>query len=242
MSLFILTGASRGLGAALAARLLRDGHEVVAIARGDDPGLAAGSGRLHWIRRDLGALDGLAGWMAELMGSFAAQPSRLILNAGMIEPIAAASALDDGAVEEHLRVNLASPMLLASGFLRATANAPHERRLMAISSGAARRGVPHWSAYCAAKAGLDNFIRSVNAETAHQPDAAPLRAASVAPGVVDTAMQATLRATPFPGDGRFHELHQTGGLSSPDDAAAKLLVLLERDDFGDREIADIRDA
>jgi benzil reductase ((S)-benzoin forming) len=138
-------------------------------------------------------------------------------------------------------VNLSSPMLLASGFLRATDGWNAERRLLAISSGAARRGVPHWSAYCAAKAGLDNFIRSVNAEYAGRPDAAPLRAVSMAPGVVDTAMQGTLRATPFPGDDRFHALHAENKLASPDDAAAAILAVLERDDFGTREIADIRD-
>lgn len=239
MTLHVLTGASRGLGAAMLHRLLRDGHHVVAAARGPAPEMPGHSGRLDWTRLDLGDLAAAQDWVIRTLAGCEPQPAVLILNAGFLDPLGPVTGLRPDAVEAHMRVNLASPMLVTAGFLEATRDWPVSRRILAISSGAGRRGVSHWSAYCSSKAGLDNFIRSLNAEYAGQPGPT-VRAVSLAPGVVDTAMQHTIRGLDAPDQERFRTLHAEGRLASPNDAAAAILAYLERDDFGTNEIDDVR--
>ncbi len=242
MTLHVVTGASRGLGAALVRQLLREGHVVAAAARGPAPdGLeGAQAARLHWTSIDLGDPDAAQGWIVRATD---AHPDRdgavLILNAGVLEPVLPVASLEAAALDAHMCLNLLSPMLVAAGFLRATASSQSIRRILAVSSGAARRGIPHWAAYCAAKSGLDGFVRALNAEAGAD---GPVRAVSLAPGVIDTAMQATVRGIEAPARERFLKLHADGQLAAPEDAAASLLAYLRRNDFGSHEIDDIRSA
>ena len=241
MTLHVLTGASRGLGAAMLRQLLREGHHVVAAARGPAPELGPGStGRLDWTRIDLADPAAARSWVVDALAELSfADEAALILNAGILEPVVPVAALQAEALEAHMRINLVSPMLVTAGFLEATADRGVKRRVLAISSGAARRGTAHWSAYCASKAGLDNFVRALNSEQAGEADAS-VRAVSLAPGVVDTAMQESVRGSLIPDRARFQALHDEGRLTTPEDAAAAILAYLRRDDFGSVEIDDIR--
>ena len=95
--------------------------------------------------------------------------------------------------------------------------------------------------YCAAKAGLDNFSQALALEEALKPHGA--RVCSLAPGVIDTAMQAQLRsadADNFPDAHRFGHLHSNGLLTSAEDAATQVLAWLARPDFGTPVLADVR--
>ena len=99
------------------------------------------------------------------------------------------------------------------------------------------------ASYCAAKAGLDHLARAVALEEAALPNGA--RIVSLAPGVIDTDMQAQLRDSDpalFPERERFIGLKTGGQLDSPDQAAAKLIRYLDRSDFGSNPVADVRDA
>jgi benzil reductase ((S)-benzoin forming) len=67
---------------------------------------------------------------------------------------------------------------------------------------------------------------------------------ALAPGVIDTDMQVQLRGADsslFPERATFEGLKQKGHLTSPDDAAARVLAFLQRTDFGDNPVADVRD-
>jgi hypothetical protein len=67
---------------------------------------------------------------------------------------------------------------------------------------------------------------------------------SLAPGVIDTEMQVQLRAADeraFPDRERFVALQRDGQLTSADAAAARVLACLERPDFGESPIGDVRD-
>jgi len=140
----------------------------------------------------------------------------------------------------HLQLNLAGPMALTAALLRGTAAWNAQRRVLAISSGAARNPVPGWSAYCAGKAGLDMFIRSVNAEYGNLPEERAVRAVALAPGVVDTGMQETIRGADFAQVQRFRDLKANDQLASPDDVAQRIVTYLGRADFGKTELDDIR--
>lgn len=246
-SLVILTGASRGLGAAIARQLLGSGCKLLTISRHPDESLssaAAGADLEQWaidLAHDPGAAARLEKWLRNLDGSRFGSAT-LINNAGVLGRVGPIDASDSETLEV-LRVGLEAPMLLAAAFLRATRGWAIDKRVLNISSGAGRRPIAGWAAYCAAKAGLDHFTRVTALDEGLQKN--PARIASLAPGVIDTAMQGVLRAadpTGFPDKPVFENLKASGQLAAPDEAAARVLAYLRSADFGAPPIADVRAA
>ncbi len=246
--LTILTGASRGMGLAMAEQLLDAGHELLCISRKQNPSLAeramAKSLRCeqwpHDLARAEGAATRLETWLGERDASAYATVT-LINNAGLLPRIAPLS--DTGAADlaEVMRVDLEAPMLLTSAFLRATRSWKAERKVLNISSGLGRRAMASQAPYCAAKAGMDHFTRCVALEEAPLPNGA--KVCSLAPGVIDTDMQVHLRSSDvsqFPDIGNFIGMKEKGVLDSPSQAAAKVLAFLTHADFGSDPIADVR--
>jgi NAD(P)-dependent dehydrogenase (short-subunit alcohol dehydrogenase family) len=134
-------------------------------------------------------------------------------------------------------------MLLTGAFLRGTAGWKAPRKVLNISSGLGRKAMASQAPYCAAKAGMDHFTRCVALEEAQQPNGA--RICSLAPGVIDTDMQVELRSADparFADQATFAGLKEKGMLSSPQDAAAKVIAFLNRADYGSNPVADVRDA
>jgi benzil reductase ((S)-benzoin forming) len=247
--LTILTGASRGMGLAIADALLDAGHDLLCISRHHNDELsqrAAARGlRCEQWPQDLSraevAVARLESWLAARDASTLATVT-LINNAALAPRVAALSALSVPDVAESLRVDLEAPMLLTSVFLRMTEGWKAQRKVLNISSGLGRRPMASQSVYCAAKAGMDHFTRCVALEEALKPDGA--RLCSLAPGVIDTDMQLHLRnsaASDFPDVGTFIGLKEKGQLTSTADAAAKVVAFLARADFGANPVADVRD-
>ena len=247
--LTILTGASRGMGLAMAEQLLAAGHDLLCISRKRNDELrakAAGAGRRcdQWLQdlsRTETAAARLETWLAGLPAEEYGAVT-LINNAGLLPRIAPLSAIPAAELANALRVDLEAPMLLTSAFLRATQSWRVPRKVLNISSGLGRRPMASQAAYCAAKAGMDLFTRCLALEEAARPHGA--RVCSLAPGVIDTDMQVHLRspdATEFPDVANFVGLKEKGALSSPADAAARILAFLARPDFGANPQADIRD-
>ena len=95
--------------------------------------------------------------------------------------------------------------------------------LLNISSGAGRRAYAGWSSYCASKAAVDRLSEVVALE-----EAGRLRVHAVAPGVVESNMQAQVRGASmeqFPEVEKFRTLHRTGALATPEAAGRDLLRL-----------------
>lgn len=247
--LTILTGASRGMGLAMAQQLLASGHDLLTISRKPNEELAAqaelAGRRCEQWPQDLARADTAAArletWLkAQDSGTLAS--ATLINNAGLIPRIAPLDDIPAAQLAECMRVDLEAPMLLTGAFLRATAGWKAPRRILNISSGLGRRAMAAQAAYCAAKAGMDHFTRCVALEQAALPHGA--RICSLAPGVIDTDMQVQLRnadATSFPDRGTFEGLKEKGMLTSPQEAAARVLAFLQRADFGSNPVADVRD-
>jgi len=244
--LSILTGASRGLGLAVVAQLLARGHRVVALSRRPaELSLPAGAELLHWpvdLADAAPAAAQLRAWLA-LQDSRQIASATLINNAGVISDLAPLSEGESADLAHALRVGLEAPMLLTAAFLHATSAWAAPRKVLFVSSGLGRRAMAGSASYCAAKAGLDHLARAVAREEAAKPDGA--RVVSLAPGVIDTDMQVQLRSADparFGERERFAALHSQGQLDTPTQAAAKLLAYLDRPDFGDNPVADVRDA
>ena len=144
--LALITGTSRGLGAAFATQLLEQGATVLGMARHANDDLARSAtqtgGALEQWEVDLAAAEGVAARLESWLGALAADrfaQVTLINNAGVVPFVAP---LRDGRADDivrGLRVNLEAPMLLTAAFLRATRGWPAKRRVVNISSGLGRR-------------------------------------------------------------------------------------------------------
>jgi benzil reductase ((S)-benzoin forming) len=247
-NLYILTGASRGMGLAMAEQLLGPDNHLLCISRQTVDALTPKAADLNcllaqWpldLQDGVAASERLTHWLASLSASdFGC--ATLINNAGVIPDIAPLSATDPGQLIRALRVGLEAPMLMTGAFLRATEHWSVPRKVLNISSGLGRRAMASQTAYCAAKAGMDHFTRCLALEEAIKPFGA--KVCSLAPGVIDTDMQVQLRsanATAFPDQTSFLNLHKNGQLSTPAEAAATVLARLARADFGSQPVDDVR--
>ena len=220
MNLYIVTGTTKGLGEALAARVAADpDNELIALARAPD-GPVPGGTRFEVDLVDVAALEKTCDRIDERIRGKTYAKAVLINNAGIVAPVGPLERVAAEDLERNLAVNLLAPMLLMRRFVRGTEGVAGVRRIINISSGAARRPIAGWSAYCAAKAGLDMATRVVALE------AKGVEAVSLAPGVIDTPMQAIVRnasVDDFADVERFRRMKAEGALRSPDDVAADIL-------------------
>lgn len=241
MQTAIVTGHTHGLGAALAQALLARGFSVLGLARSSRPDWPAdGEPTLRQVQLDLSDAQAVTAWMdGGVLRAFCqgARLSLLINNAGQLAPIGPPGEQPPADIARAVALNVTAPLLLSQGFVQATADVP-DRRIVHVSSGAGRSPYPGWSIYCATKAALDHHARATAL------DCIPgLLIASVAPGVVDTAMQAQIRATPterFPLRERFEQLKAHGQLTSPQEAAERLVAHALAEDFGTEAVVDVR--
>ena len=240
MNLYVITGTTRGLGAALAAQVAGDsGNELVALARAPS-GAIAGGVRIEADLTDGAALERACDALERHIAGKRYAKAVLVNNAGVIPPVGPLDTVDARDLERNLFVNLAAPMLLMRRFLRATAQVPL-RRIINISSGAARRPIFGWGAYCAAKAGLDMASRVVALEA--QARGMAVEVSSLAPGVIDTSMQETVRAAPveaFADVERFRAMKAEGVLRPAHDVAADILRLEAAGKLAGDPIQDLR--
>jgi NAD(P)-dependent dehydrogenase (short-subunit alcohol dehydrogenase family) len=236
----IVTGHTKGLGAAIAQELLGRGIPVLGLARRGATGLAGRfPGLLTEVQVDLADSIALLSWLAgpridaHLQG---ASVALLINNAGVVTPIGPLHEQEPHAVLKAVSLNVAAPLALAAAVVRASPG--RERRIVHISSGAGRSAYPGWSVYCATKAALDMHAQAV------AQDGDPLvRACSLAPGVIDTDMQAEIRSTPqanFPMRQRFVDMKDGGALAAPTDAARAVVDYALGARFGTEPVADVR--
>ncbi len=248
MNLYIITGASRGMGFALAQQLILPGNALLCISRNATDALTTLAKEQHVPLTQWSADLNDASPTAELLKAWLAkQPinydsATLINNAGMIPQIAPLSDVPADEITRALRVGLEAPMLLTSTFLQATAHWRIPKKVLNISSGLGRRAMASQAGYCAAKAAMDHFTRCVALEEALKPHGA--KVCSLAPGVIDTAMQIQLRSAPdaaFPDKAAFVGMKDQGSLTSPFEAAGRLIAYLSRSDFGSHPVADVRD-
>lgn len=222
MPTVIVTGASRGLGRAIAADVARRGATVVATARSVDDldALAATNDLIHPVPADLtdpAARRAVVDRAHDLGGVDA-----LVNDAGMLEPVARIAGADPDAWAANLGINVVAPVALTALALPALRAA--SGRVVNVSSGVAKRPVVGWGAYCTAKAALLMATRVL----AEEED--DVVAVSVRPGVVDTTMQATIReggrdAMTEESHDRFVRLHESGELLDPAVPAASIAAL-----------------
>lgn len=224
--LVFITGASSGIGLALARSVPHPDARVVDISRRGAPGLEHFEADLA----DLTAWRAVGELFEKEMAGFEGERVIFVHSAGTLEPIGFAGEVDALAYTRQVLLNSAAPQALGDAFLRATAATRAACTLVMISSGAASGVYEGWSAYCAGKAAVNHWVRTAGAEQARR--GGRCRVLAVAPGIVETAMQEQIRATAedgFPEVERFRDLHRQDALRRPDEVARDLWALMDRE-------------
>jgi len=238
-----ISGGSSGIGAALATSHPFDDAHVVDLSRS---GGAHGAEHVPADLADPASWPGVAGHFAARIGHAGDAATAVFVHcAGTLSPIGPAGAVDPDAYRGNVLLNSAAPQVLGDAWLRAVADFRGASHLIFISSGAARSPYAGWSSYGAGKAAADQWVRAVGLEQQARADRGLpwCRVVSVAPGVVDTGMQAQIRATgdgDFPQRTKFTGLFERGELRTPDEAAAGIWSLLDRD-LESGAVVDLRD-
>jgi benzil reductase ((S)-benzoin forming) len=245
----IVTGASRGIGQAIVERLAGPGKFIICVSR--EPSVAcekqarALQAGYFWHPLDLSDLDQVQAALPALFDTSLLNGSErvwLINNAGAINPVKRLGGIDPADLRRNIALNLTAPMMLTNAFVEATKTLECPRLEVNISSGAAKRPIDGWSAYCSAKAGLDMATRALALEQAGAKN--PVRVLSFAPGIVDTRMQEELRiAAPedFALRDQFIAFKNEGKLASAEAVADLLVRYLEQDAFDNGALVDFRE-
>lgn len=188
----IVFGASRGLGRAIAVAASDEGFDLVVACRRLSDGeaiaeqLAMRSRRALAVEVDVTRYDAVSAAVATAR-DFGNGLAGIVNNAGIIGPLAELGDTDPTAWARTIEVNLIGAY---HGVHAALPHLSDGGVIVNLSSGAAHTVIPGWSAYAASKAGLAMLTRNIAAE-----HGARLRVYGVQPGMVDTDMQAEIRAS-----------------------------------------------
>lgn len=233
-SVIVVTGASKGVGLAIARRLVADASRPVLVVRSHE---AADLLRREFedaavvVKVDVsepGAAEQALRAGMERWGRI----DGLVNNAGVIEPIGLLAETDPASWELSIRTNLLAPYRFTRELITRLPGG-HKARIVNISSGAASQALEGWSAYCAGKAALSMLTRSVHLEYGTR-----VLAFSLIPGLVDTDMQATIRTS---GVNKVSQLPRSSLRPAEEPAAAAAYLLLgEGDDLAGSDV-EIRD-
>lgn len=194
--LALVTGASRGIGRAVALGLARAGARVIAVGRktealealDDEIRAAGGSATLVPLDlKDGATIDRLGGTIAERWGKL----DILIGNAGVLGPMSPLAHIPPDGWDEVIAINLTANWRLIRS-LDALLRASDAGRAVFVTTGAVGKHTPYWGGYAVGKAALEEMVLTYAAETAKSS----VRVNLLNPGPVRTDM----RAAAFPGE------------------------------------------
>lgn len=196
MNYYYITGTSRGIGKAFAEHLLENpSNRVIGISRQR----TIEHVNYHHFFLDLTDANAVADFKFELHAN--AKKIYLINNAGALGFIKPIGKIDASAIIKNYTLNLIAPSVLTNSFMDRYSTVDAEKVIVNISSGAGKNPIDGWAVYCASKAGIDMFSRVVDLEQKLRKEHAQenihkgFKIFSIAPGVVNTAMQDEIRET-----------------------------------------------
>lgn len=223
-SLVWISGASSGIGQALAKTVPWDGARVIGISRGRPEGAIE---HLPADLADPSTWSAVGASFRRELDGFAGEHVAFLHAAGTVDPMGFAAEVDSEAYTRNVLLNSAAAQVLGQLFLAAVGSRSARRYLVMLTSGAAASVYPGWSSYGAGKAAIDQWVRNAGAE---QDERGGVQVLAIAPGTVDTGMQEQLRRSAeadFPSRQKFVDLHARGKLSDPQDVAAQIWTLID---------------
>jgi 3-oxoacyl-[acyl-carrier protein] reductase len=185
----VVTGASRGLGLAIAGKLTDAGYRVIALARQNTRNVTALAaeaaraehGALHFVPFDLGKIDQIPGLVRKLRREFG--PLFGLVNNAALGLDGALAMMHNAQIEELVRVNMLSPIVLTKYVVRSMMS-EGAGRIVNVASIVGFTGYSGLSVYAATKASMIGFTRSLAREVGRLG----VNVNAVAPGFLDTAM------------------------------------------------------
>ncbi|MBC6610721.1 SDR family NAD(P)-dependent oxidoreductase [Hymenobacter sp. BT507] len=230
MHYYIITGASRGLGKALAEAVLSyPDTRVLGVSRH----ATIEHDRYQHQPLDLSDMEALQNNITKIFPLWLdADSITLINNAGVLGEIAYVGEQTNEHYNFVFDVNLVAPAMLMNTFLSAYSGLHVPRTILNISSGAAQRPVDGWGAYCASKAALEMLSQVAQKEQDLRGSGVRIRA--LAPGVVDTGMQEQIRGADgkqFSEVERFQGLYENDKLAASEEVANKIVKWIKRGDL-----------
>ncbi|RPI16267.1 MAG: SDR family NAD(P)-dependent oxidoreductase [Ignavibacteriae bacterium] len=237
MNYYYITGTSRGIGKAITEHLLEDEKNfVIGISRAS----TIFTHNYKHFPLDLSDVDAVKAFDFEHHDD--AKKIVLINNAGDIIEIKRAGHHRDSTIIDSMNINLTSALILINKFMKTYSDVTGKKIIVNVSSGAGKHPVDAWSAYCAAKAGLDMFSQVVAEE--QKITGGDFKIFSVAPGVVDTKMQEQLRKTDkneFSRVDDFIEYKEKGKLYEPEFVASVFADIINNANKIDEVIFSVSD-
>ncbi len=234
MNYYIITGASRGIGEALTRKLIVKGNTLFAVSRTMNEDLVELASNLdvplYYTEADLSSAEASESFIRSVFDKVHLKENdriALINNAGMLNPVGPLKSTDFAMAEKQLHLNLLAPMILSSIFIAKTEKFDNPRVILNMTSGAAFYPYSGWSIYCSSKAGLDMFTKVAGLELSAEKH--PLIIFALAPGIIETGMQESIRETDlalFPDRDKFISLHEEGKLAKPEDVAEIILCTI----------------
>ena len=240
MKKYYITGSSSGLGRAMVELLLmKEENRVIGISRSNN------LRHPRFVHHKIDLSD--SGTLGESFLAIIEPPGKedkicLINNAGYLGPLSYAGELAENEIIRIHAVNLVAPAILSGIFIRKYREFEGEKVILNISSGASRRPYDGWSGYCSSKAGLDMLTRVLAVENEIRRNGFTI--ISLAPGIIDTAMQQEIREAParnFSKKDRFVKLKTDKKLLTTEEAATNIIRFLENRDLHREPVQDIRD-
>jgi NAD(P)-dependent dehydrogenase (short-subunit alcohol dehydrogenase family) len=222
MKIVLITGGSKGLGKSLVHKYLENDYKVIEFSRSGHS-----KDNLKCDFTDHQSFPKIfSSTLSEIEKS---KTSEIVLinNAGTIEPIGPISEFKIQDWINHINTNFTSAVITTGLFIKHFQSMPCAKSIAFISSGAALRPKYGWSLYCASKAGLDQFCRSISIEQESQNN--PISCVIIDPDIIDTEMQSKIRATDstlFPESQRFKLFKSDGLLRSPKSVAEKIYTII----------------
>lgn len=250
METAIITGASKGLGAALAKLFLESGINVVGVSRTDNTKLYAyakeNNANYNYIACDLSEKTSIQTAMESLDKTLFKDNSvskvYLINNAGLVDPIDRAENIEMDDLMKQVHVNTIAPMILTNHFLKKASENKVQLITAIVTSGAAVKPKYGWSVYCSTKASMNMYTQTVALEQAEQETEHAIIAFS--PGVMDTGMQKTIRSSSegaFKDVESFRALKDNNQLKDADIIGGVLIDILMDEHLENGKIYDVRE-
>ncbi|MDG5472876.1 (S)-benzoin forming benzil reductase [Jeotgalibacillus sp. ET6] len=250
MKYAIVTGASRGLGAAAAEQLLAENYHLVDISRSGNESLGKKAEEMNdmsytHIKADLSSSEQtqsvMEEWLTDIKKS-SPEEILLIQNAGTVEPIEVTGKLDSEKINYAVQLNYVTPVCMANALLASLEELDTRVIIVNITSGAADKPNHGWSIYGSTKAALNLFTETAALE--HQNRHPEVKIISFSPSIMDTDMQQVIRSSSskaFAQVERFQEYKKQGKLRTPEQVASALVHLVINDDLQSGKLYHIND-
>jgi benzil reductase ((S)-benzoin forming) len=219
MKYIIITGSSRGIGEAIAQKLLLPNHHLICISKQLNTELItlaeSNNVPLDYFEfnfNNVHEIDGLMKKITRIIDESTIESIYLINNAAVVKPVEFLDQSEPDEIIEHMNINLTAPILLTSCFIKYTNHLKLDKRVMNISSGLSFNLKARLSCYSTSKAGLETFTKAIGVEQD------VVKIMGVRPGAVDTQMYEESITT----DEHAHKVK----LANPSYAADRILTFL----------------